>query len=453
MGAAILTASFTATAQQLERDVGVVSAEVAGQLEGFSFREGPESKVEFRGTAIALAAEGTGEVEFQDGKARVAVIVRKLPNPWDLGPYTTYVLWAVTVDGRANNLGSLELRDGRGRLDASTPLSSFALIVTAEPYFAVTAPSQAVVLRNLGKRIYGDRVAIVGLTTRMDYAGLAKRPVNPKSREPLDLLQARYAVDVARAANAQEFAADEFTRATELLAAAETAQSSRKYRDRKTAPLLARDAVQISEDARSRAVMNSTTAKAEASRAAAATAAREAAEAEAQRQAAIALEESRRRTDTAASTAAAQAAAESARMARADLVARLNRVLPTRETDRGVVAQIADVQFATGAATLNTSAREALARFAGIVGIYPSMRFQVEGHTDTTGSYAKNMQLSLQRAISVRDYLIGQGVAASTIDVAGLGQDRPVADNVTVAGRAANRRVEIVITGGPIVAQ
>ena len=124
MGAAILTASFTATAQQLERDVGVVSAEVAGQLEGFSFREGPESKVEFRGTAIALAAEGTGEVEFQDGKARVAVIVRKLPNPWDLGPYTTYVLWAVTVDGRANNLGSLELRGGRGRLDASPPLSS-----------------------------------------------------------------------------------------------------------------------------------------------------------------------------------------------------------------------------------------------------------------------------------------------------------------------------------------
>jgi len=128
-------------------------------------------------------------------------------------------------------------------------------------------------------------------------------------------------------------------------------------------------------------------------------------------------------------------------------------VLPTRETDRGVVAQIAGVQFATGAATLNTSAREALARFAGIVGIYPSMRFQVEGHTDTTGSYALNQTLSLQRAMSVRDYLIGQGVAASTIDVAGLGPDRPVADNVTAAGRAANRRVEIVITGGPIIGQ
>ncbi|MCB1623111.1 MAG: DUF4398 and OmpA-like domain-containing protein [Pseudomonadales bacterium] len=448
-GAVLLSVAFHATAQQVERDVGVVSADVAGQLEGFSYREGPESKLEFRGTAIALAAEGTGEVEFQDGKSRVAVIVRKLPNPWDLGPYTTYVLWAVTVDGRANNLGSLELSNGRGRLDTSTSLSAFALIVTAEPYFAVTAPSKAVVLRNLGKRIKGDPVKIAGLTTRMDYAGLEKRSIDKRSREPIDLMQARYAVDIARASKAQEFAGAEFTKASELLAAAETAQKSRKYSERKAAPRLARDAVQMAEDARGRAVRNATAADADARREAAATAAREDAEAEARRQAAIALEESRRQADAAAS----QAATAAARQARADLVERLNRVLPTRETDRGVVAQIAGVQFATGAATLNTSAREALARFAGIVGIYPSMRFQVEGHTDTTGSYALNQTLSLQRAMSVRDYLIGQGVAASTIDVAGLGPDRPVADNVTAAGRAANRRVEIVITGGPIIGQ
>ncbi|HRX89413.1 MAG TPA: DUF4398 domain-containing protein, partial [Steroidobacteraceae bacterium] len=307
---ALVVAMPNAHAQQVERDVGVVSAEVAGQLEGFSFREGPESKLEFRGTAIALAAEGTGEVEFQDGKSRVAVIARKLPNPSTLGPYTTYILWAITADGRANNLGSLELRDGRGRLDTSTPLSQFALIVSAEPHFAVTAPSKAVVLRNLGKRIKGDRIMIAGLTERMDYTGLTRRPIETRSRVPLDLIQARYAVDIARAAEADRFAPSEFAKATELLAAAETAQASRKSRDRRTAPRISREAVQMAEDSRRRAVREATVADSEAKRAAAAASARAEAEAEATRLAAITKEESERRERETAALAANQAAAE-----------------------------------------------------------------------------------------------------------------------------------------------
>jgi outer membrane protein OmpA-like peptidoglycan-associated protein len=78
------------------------------------------------------------------------------------------------------------------------------------------------------------------------------------------------------------------------------------------------------------------------------------------------------------------------------------------------------------------------------------LRFNVEGHTDNTGSVTANNDLSLRRAIAARDYLIGQGVAASTIDVAGLGSSRPVADNSTADSRARNRRVEIVVAGGPI---
>jgi outer membrane protein OmpA-like peptidoglycan-associated protein len=111
------------------------------------------------------------------------------------------------------------------------------------------------------------------------------------------------------------------------------------------------------------------------------------------------------------------------------------------------------VQFATGAASLNTGAREALARFAGIVGVYPSLRFKVEGHTDSVGSYESNRALSLRRALTVRDYLISQGVAASTIDVEGLGPDRPVADNISAEGRARNRRVEIILTGDLVTAR
>lgn len=440
-----LALPLSLAAQQLERDVTAVS-DVEGRLEGFSFQEGPVSTLEFHGTAIALAAEGDGEVEFQEGRARVDIYVRKLPDPWKLGPFSTFVLWAVTADGRANNLGSLEVRDGRGSLEATTSLSQFALIVSAEPHFAVTAPSKYLVMRSIGRRIRGKSVMIPGLTERIDYAGLAARPFDPSARIPLDLVQARYALDIARGAEADKFAPDEFGQAEKLLAKAEAAQVDRKYRVRKTVPLLARDAVQMGEDARRQALLGrqTTDAAEEAARLdAAAMAARQEAEQKAQLEASIALEEARLREIQAAE----QAALEANRQARADLTARLNRALPTRQTERGIVAEIAGVQFATGAATLNADAREGLARFAGIVGVYPSLRFTVEGHTDSTGSYETNQALSLERALAVRDYLFAQGVDASSIGVAGLGSDRPIADNGTREGRARNRRVEIILTG------
>lgn len=450
-----------AAGQQVEKDVGVVSEEVASQLQAFSYREGPVSTLRFRGTAIALDAEGSGEVEFQDGRSRVQVSVRKLPQPATLGPYMTYILWAVTIDGRALNLGSIDLDSGRGTLKASTPLSQFALIVTAEPHFAVNAPSRGVVLANLAGSVRGEMTMIAGLAERMDYKALKAQTIDPRAKTPSDLYQARYAVQIAELAGAPEFAAERFAKARDLLSAAETAQASKKYRERETAPRLAREAVQAAEDARRDGVEARVVAEARAKREAAAAAAAEAArlaaeeqarrEAEqARRQAELALEESQRQAELAAREAAEQAAAAEAAKARAEFAARLNRALPTRVTDRGVIAEISGVQFATGAATLNPEAREALARFSGIVGTYPELRFKIEGHTDTTGSVETNRELSLQRAITVRDYLVGQGADASTIEVEGLGPDQPVADNATAEGRARNRRVEIVLTGGPV---
>ncbi len=453
-------AASGALAQQVEKNVGIVAEQVASQMQAFSYREGPVSRLEFRSTAIALAAEGSGLVEFQDGRSRVRIWVRKLPQPATLGPYATYILWAVTIDGRAMNLGAIEVTDGRGELKTSASLSQFALIVTAEPHFAVTAPSRGIVLRNLADIIKGEMTMIAGLAERMDYSGLAPQAVNAKARLPNDLIQARYAVRIAELAQAGEFAAASFGKAGALLTSAETAQASKKSRERKEAPRLAREAAQAAEDARREAIEAKVAAVEQARRDAAALGARqtaeekarleaEAARDEAARQAALALEEARRREDQSSREAAAKAAAEEAAKARAEFAARLNRALPTRETDRGVVAEISGVQFATGAATLNAGAREALARFSGIVVTYPELRFKVEGHTDSTGSYETNKALSRQRAITVRDYLIAQDVAASSIEVEGLGPDRPVAGNETTEGRAQNRRVEIVLTGGP----
>ena len=440
-------------AQQLERGVSAVS-DVEGQLEGYGYQEGPVSTLEFHGTAIALAAEGDARVEFQDGRASVDVSVRKLPDARQLGPFSTYVLWAVTADGRANNIGSIEVRDGRGTLQATTSLSQFALIVSAEPHFAVTAPSRYLVLRNLGKLVRGKKVMIAGLAERIDYTGLEAEPYDPAKKIPLDLIQARYALDIARGAEADKYARDQYAQAAQLLAKAEVAQTDKKYKVRNTVPLLARNAVQMGEDARRQAVLGRQAADAaalaaeeKAKRDAAALAARTEAEEKARQEAALALEAAKLREMQAAEQAAREAAEEANREARADLTARLNRALPTHQTERGIVAEIAGVLFDIGAATLKPEAREGLARFAGIVGVYPSLHFKVEGHTDNTGSAETNQALSLARAVSVRDYLVAQGADVATIEVAGLGPDQPVADNATSAGRARNRRVEIILTG------
>ena len=163
--------------------------------------------------------------------------------------------------------------------------------------------------------------------------------------------------------------------------------------------------------------------------------------------------EAERQRNAATAAAATQEAQRAAALqARQDLRNRLNAALPTEETDRGLVSEVGGVQFATGTANLNASAREGLARFAGIVASYPGLRFNVEGHTDSTGSLATNNELSLRRASAVREYLIGQGIAPERIDVAGLGPSRPIEDNSTDQGRARNRRVEIVLSGGPLAA-
>jgi len=139
-------------------------------------------------------------------------------------------------------------------------------------------------------------------------------------------------------------------------------------------------------------------------------------------------------------------------MARNDLRNRLNVAVPTRDSDRGLISEIGDEQFATGTGEVNPAGRESLARFSGIVASYSGLRFSIEGHTDNVGSVATNSELSLRRAITVRDYLIGQGVAASSVDVTGLGVSMPIGDNSTEDGRARNRRVEIVISGGSLTA-
>jgi outer membrane protein OmpA-like peptidoglycan-associated protein len=421
----------SAMAQGVSQSQQIASSDILSQISMFNYRAGGKSKLNLRGTPIAANAIGEAEVKFEDGNSRIAVKVDDLPVPSTLGPYTTYVLWALTPDGRASNQGVLSSAGGKGELETSYGASQFALIVTAEPHFAVSAPSTMMTLYNVADDVEGTESRVTTLAERADYSALKAIPINEKT-SPMDLVQARYAVEIAREAGAERYAAKEFSAATQRLSAAEAAFGGSK-KDRKTAADAARETVVAGEDARRAAMIGASEAKAEADKQAAAAAATATAAAE---------------RDAAAAAAAEAAARAEATRARNDLRTRLNAVLPTRETDRGLVSEIGGVQFATGTADLSSQARESLARFSGIIASYPDLKIRIEGHTDSTGSPETNRELSLRRAIAVRDYLIGQGIAASSIDVEGLGPSRPVADNETAEGRARNRRVEIVLSGG-----
>jgi len=414
---------LAAVAQQ--QRAAIASSDVLSQISMFNYQG--KSSLELRPTPIVSTGGGQVDVDYKDGNARIEVTVKDLPPPSKLGPYTTYVLWALTPDGRAANQGVLgDIEGGKAKLDTQYSVSQFALIVTAEPHFAVTAPSNMIVLYNVPSKVRATESKVTSLRERSDYSRLA--PIAVSKTKPPEVVAAEYSIAIAAAVGADKYATNLYSGAQQKLAAAQTAASASKNADRKQAPALARMAVIAGEDARREAMTGKAAAETATAQAVAAKAA----------------------ADAAAIAATADAAAKARAAAAQDLLRRLNQALPTRETDRGLVSEIGGVQFSTGTAELNSAARENLARFSGIVASYPDLKFKIEGHTDNVGSAENNNVLSLRRAIAVRDYLIGQHVAASNIDADGLGPTHPIADNETADGRARNRRVEIVITGGPL---
>ena len=138
---------------------------------------------------------------------------------------------------------------------------------------------------------------------------------------------------------------------------------------------------------------------------------------------------------------------------RAQLLRQLNDVLQTTDTPRGLVVNMADVLFQTGKYELNSDAQLKLAKLSGIIQAHPGLNLNIEGYTDTTGTADFNMTLSQQRADTVRQFLIAQGLSPDSITSKGLGEADPIADNSSPAGRKLNRRVEIIVSGEVIGVQ
>jgi len=461
------------------------------------------TKIDLEGTPLLPKANGEAKVESKQGYIEIEVEFDDVTPATQFGPeYLTYVMWAVTPEGRATNLGEVLLNGNRSKLDVSTELQTFSLLVTAEPYFAVSQPSDVVVMENVIRPDTAGKVEAVDAKFELLKRGSYTKnvggftPVKLDKDTPLEILEADNALRLARAAGADKDAQDSYKKASDAYAQALRYNSEKN--NRKSAIMSAREAVQTAEDARLIALKRQDEARlAEQKRKADADAqGRQVAEAEARRLAAQKAE-----AETAAANAKnAQAAAEQARMAaskeadrlaqeraaaeraRADAVTaqqaaqrdaaqardlaakadadrnalrgqlqqQLNVILETKQTARGLIVNMSDVLFDVDKATLKPEAREKLAKVAGILETHPDLKLQVEGHTDSTGSDEYNQKLSENRAISARDFLVSQGISSTEITAKGFGESVPVASNDTAEGRQKNRRVELVISGESI---
>jgi outer membrane protein OmpA-like peptidoglycan-associated protein len=282
------------------------------------------------------------------------------------------------------------------------------------------------------------------------------------------LYEAINAVQIAEAAGAKKYAGDTLSTARQDLQNAQDMDVHKS--ERKQEITYAREAVQAAEDARIMTIRKMKAEDEERQREASAQAVQQSDQA-AQQAALAAQQEATRRAEAEARAAEAEAAAQRARadqsaaqqqtrqavdqteQMRERLKEQLNAVLETRETARGLIVNMSDVLFDFNKYTLKTDAREKLAKVSGILLSYPNLKLQVEGYTDNIGSDDYNQKLSEERAGSVRDYLVAEGVAQPSISAAGYGKSDPVADNSSASGRAENRRVQLVVSGNAIGVQ
>ena len=474
----------------------------AMELQTTTFPEG--RTVDLFVGALGTTASGriNAKVTFREGQARIEAEYKDLkPAILFAGDVTCYVLWAVSRDGQAENLGEFLVDEPDGKLEFTTGKKAFALIVTAEPFYLVNQPSSLVTYINAASR---DKKAP---STGFEFDRFGPSP-NPAmnsitniawdSTIPLPLLQARKAFQLATEYDASVHANQIYNEADDALVEANDLERksprSRKLIDAaRRSVAMSNEAINITlrrkegieiekEIAARRAEMDALTQRA----ADAETAARKADEAvtvsraEAERlrieQEKMTLQTESLRQETRTLEAgmvslrqekegleeqSARLQQEKADLEQASarlqqekaelsdrLSGALSHVAETRNSARGYVVNLPDILFDVNEATLKIEARQAIAKLAGILLVIPDLQVIIEGHTDSTGSEEYNMELSRRRALSVLEFLSGEGVEPSRLTSAGFGMSQPIADNATKEGRSKNRRVEIVISEG-----
>ena len=231
----------------------------AGTAKAFNYRHRRgATKIDFRGTALLPEARGEAKVESKQGYIEIEVEFDGLqPANSHGGVYLTYVLWAISPEGRTANLGEILLNGTKSKLNVTTELQVFGLVVTAEPYYAVSRPSDLIVMENMARADTSAKVEEIDAKYELLQRGQYERLANPLALKldhklPLELYEARNAVQIARAVGADRFAAETFQKAEKTLAQADA--DHERNAGRKSVIMTAREAVQTAEDSRAIAV-------------------------------------------------------------------------------------------------------------------------------------------------------------------------------------------------------
>lgn len=467
-------------------------------------------EVPFRGTTRLPRLKGDAKVRRQGRRGtRVQLSLDHLPRGYELGgAYTTFVLWAISPDGTVDNLGEIK-RSGSGiidsKIDVTTPLQTFALIVTAEPHFLVRAPSRMVVLENLRPAMPRDAqidtVPVTYIGNSSDYFRDASVPTIAQSdfRDiPNALLGARQALNLARYAGAERDAPNELRAAAADLEQAEAALRMR--RPESEVDVLARQATSSAAKAEAMALARRAARERreeierrdQAVRSAEETAAtaneeitrlqkdlnnerhaRELAERDSLRsqeqlrdarteiarlreeiqnvraegedaKVRLARIEGERQAETARQ--AAETRATQQRAAAANLKQALGRFGTVRDSERGIVLVLSESWWANPrSGNLTAAAAARLDQLGALLANNPDYQILIESYTDNAGRAEALQQMTDDRARVLSERLAGAGIDVTRIQSSGLGSANPVAPNTTLANRAKNRRTEITL--------
>lgn len=467
--------------------------------------------VQFRGTTRFPRMKGDAKMRRTSRNGtEIELSVSKMPRPFELGAgYATYVLWAIAPDGTADNLGEIKRRgffEFDSRISVTTPLQTFALIITAEPHFLVRRPSQEIMLENLspytvsGKTI-ATTPAVQYFGNSSDYFRDARTPEIAEidySKTPSAILQAKQAVALARFAGAERDAVEEYREAESLLVNAEN--SWKAGRDEESVDIAARRAISSAVKAESTAYIRKEAREKrnEKARADAETRQAEGRFEEAQNQIAELkrqlqdetrqrelserdvstyvtqirelraengrLREELGRTKVEADNAKARIETiENERRAEQDQRAReqrigslesgqpalmqsLRRFGAVSKNERGIIVTLPETYWsAARASSFSPAADPKLSSLGEILANNPDYKVVIESHTDDKGTPEELSSLTEQRARLIADRLAGFGVTSTRIEVKGMGAMLPVAPNTTNVNRAKNRRVNLIL--------
>ena len=467
--------------------------------------------VKFRGTTVLPRLKGEAKVRRAGRRGtRVELHIEDLPRASELGGiYTTYVLWAISPDGHVDSLGEIK-RSGSSfvdsKLDVTTPLQTFALILTAEPHFLMKVPSRMVVMENLppqrvsGNQIETADVRYIGNSSDYFRNGRVPEIADKDYRDtPVSLLGARQALNLAKYAGASEDAPDELQTADDELQAAEKAwrfnqplaeidvlarkatSSGARAEEMATARRAARvrrEEIQRRDDAVRTAEKSAESSQREVAQLRSALEKEQRARELAERDAGSAndqlrekrvevaqlrdeLQQVRAESDAAKIKLArlegekqaetdrieAERRATERRNAEASLKAALAKYGSVKETSSGFRLVLPETLWSnTRAANLSPTASAKLEPLAALLANNPDYQILIEAYTDNKGDEVSLQQLTQERARILSDRFQTAGVDPTKIQANGMGASNPVAPNTTLTNRARNRRVEITFT-------